>query len=511
MNFKYKNLFKNLFKNILKNILKNNNLFVFILLIIIIIYLLYLFFYNKNKLIENIIKTCANCSIKPDSGNCYNIYDISISIILQNSHIKNIDSSSELLNLSNENISEVKIEKIDMSYIFCEWETDISDCPPMERDNISKKGEEIDYNCCGNTEFYNTNNNKFKEYTIYKNINKKLDIILSNYDKEFGKSTKQNGSKYKLNYYISMDSKFLFTALRNEFNDYKDKKGIMFKVIQDGSQNILTKSLNNAQLINIQELQRYIAINYDINNNSYDQNEKDVIRIEIQDKLNTLLQKYYNSNRTVLSIGDIRSLQEIRRKIIEKNIKPKNELIEEKNYKYKMVDTNINELTYEPLDNNNYINCTGIKENELEILDAYDVDISNNYFGITDPSASYRSFSESDYNNNNTLTENKLKGELRRLQTISGGNTLVSPNVINQYLTAINSFYEKQIKNLMGPKTHNFDRTLEFDNNNLDIKNNTFFTYDNEKNNEYTCKPSLLTDPDFSYCGPDAYYTGIQF
>lgn len=493
-----------------KKLLKNSNLFVFILLIIIIIYLLYVFFYKKNKLIENIIKTCSNCSVKPDRGNCYNIYDISISIILQNSHIKNIDSSSELLGLSNQDISEVKIEKIDMPYKFCQWETDINDCPPIERDNISKKGEEIDYNCCGNTEFYNTNNNKFKEYTIYKNINKKLDIILSNYDKEFGKSTKQNGSKYKLNYYISMDSKFLFTALRNEFNDYKDKKGIMFKVIQDGSQNILTKSLNNAQLINIQELQRYLVINYDINDNYYNPTEKDAIKIEIQNKLDRLEEKYYNSNIKVLSIGDISSLQEIRRKIIQKIKPPENELIEETIYKYKMINTNINELTYTVLDDNKYINCTGIKEYDDKQFVFTEIDNSNNYFGITDPSASYTTFSESNYNNN-TLTENQLKGELRRLQTISGGNTLVSPNVINQYLTAINSFYEKQIKNLMGPKTHNFDRTLEFDNNNLDIKNNTFFTYDNEKNNEYTCKSSLLTDPDFSYCGPDAYYSGIQF
>ena len=105
-------------------------------------------------------------------------------------------------------------------------------------------------------------------------------------------------------------------------------------------------------------------------------------------------------------------------------------------------------------------------------------------------------------------SNNDLEMELRRLESIpSTGNAPVS--IINTYLNAINSFYEKQIRNLTGPRDHVFNQELVFDNNTLETVTPTFFTYDDTANNSYQCQESVTGNSLFKDCGPAAY-VGFQ-
>ena len=52
---------------------------------------------------------------------------------------------------------------------------------------------------------------------------------------------------------------------------------------------------------------------------------------------------------------------------------------------------------------------------------------------------------------------------------------------------------------------------LVFDNNSLEIKQSTFFTYNKDANNVYDCSPSITGNPKFEYCGPEAYYESPTF
>jgi hypothetical protein len=100
--------------------------------------------------------------------------------------------------------------------------------------------------------------------------------------------------------------------------------------------------------------------------------------------------------------------------------------------------------------------------------------------------------------------------KLKRLETIpSSGNAPVS--VINTYLNAINGFYEKQIANSTGPREHSYNQQLVFDNNSLETKQSTFFTYNKDVNNVYDCSPSITGNAKFDYCGPQAYYETPTF
>ena len=100
--------------------------------------------------------------------------------------------------------------------------------------------------------------------------------------------------------------------------------------------------------------------------------------------------------------------------------------------------------------------------------------------------------------------------ELKNLPSVDQGG-LAPVSTINQYLTAINNFYEKQMANLIGPKTHSYNQTLQFDIDGLETKETTFFKYDGSFNNTYDCHSSITGNKLFDYCGPSAYYKYEQF
>jgi hypothetical protein len=157
-----------------------------------------------------------------------------------------------------------------------------------------------------------------------------------------------------------------------------------------------------------------------------------------------------------------------------------------------------------------FFNCFGeIKQDSSAVFSASNLrDFSiNDYFG-TGVDSSYSAFgaiASTAYPSNNDL-----QMELARLQQIpSSGNAPVS--IISTYLNAINSFYQKQIQNLTGPRDHVFNQELVFDNNTLETATPTFFTYDDKANNSYQCQESVTGNSIFKDCGPAAYVEFASF
>jgi len=161
------------------------------------------------------------------------------------------------------------------------------------------------------------------------------------------------------------------------------------------------------------------------------------------------------------------------------------------------------------LNENEFLNCFGhIESSDLSM----DFTVSGEYyrdnlgfFGSSDPSLV--TFGETTPFDSGPISD--LSAELRRLQNVPpGGNAPVG--VINQYLNAINGFYERHISNMLGPKTHSANNQLVFENDNLEIKTPTFFKYETDPNNKYECQPSITGNDKFKDCGPTAYYTDFK-
>jgi hypothetical protein len=194
--------------------------------------------------------------------------------------------------------------------------------------------------------------------------------------------------------------------------------------------------------------------------------------------------------------------------------------------KYTLLRKNNATNTYQPigtqyiLNVDQFFDCSGVVQNSNSgTLSASDImDLSNNnYFGTSGRSIIQGGLGDASYNAYGTLTQadlypsNKdLEMELRRLETIpASGNAPV--NVITSYLSAINSFYDKQILNLTGLKTNTFTKDSIEDIYSIKTKQPTFFTYDNSYNNEYQCHDSITGNSAFKDCGPAAYYEIPKF
>jgi hypothetical protein len=155
------------------------------------------------------------------------------------------------------------------------------------------------------------------------------------------------------------------------------------------------------------------------------------------------------------------------------------------------------------LNENEFLNCFGHIESVPDL--SFNFTASGDFFGSSDPTLT--TFEQSSSNNYGPSAE--LEMELRRLQNVPpGGNAPVG--VINQYLNAINGFYERHISNMLGPKTHSANNQLVFENDNLEIKTPTFFKYETDPNNKYECQPSITGNDKFKDCGPTAYYTDFK-
>ncbi len=161
------------------------------------------------------------------------------------------------------------------------------------------------------------------------------------------------------------------------------------------------------------------------------------------------------------------------------------------------------------LQKDEFFNCFGEKvKTSKKNFSLTDIDKfeSENFFDV-DSKASYT-----------TVQDNKQRPypskedfdmELKNLPPIQQSDNIPA-SVINTYLNTINSFYEKQISNMIGPRTHAVPQTLEFDNDSLTTKPSTFFVYDGSINTNFDCEPSVTGNNKFKYCGPASYYTEFK-
>ena len=140
-----------------------NNIITIFILISIICICLYILYFSKDLIKENfeVNNNCSECIVKPSSGNCIDIYDISIS-----------RSEGE-----DQNITDVSL--INTNYVFCPWE---SNCISYNIHTYTSN----DIGCCSNSNsnsnsFYNNNKDIIKEFEIIKDLknDKCSDEILS--------------------------------------------------------------------------------------------------------------------------------------------------------------------------------------------------------------------------------------------------------------------------------------------------------------------------------------------
>jgi hypothetical protein len=483
------------------------------------IYVLYIFNYEYRTL-ENFANKldCSNCTVKPSSGNCIPLYDISYTYS----------------QIGTTNKYRLDICNIITNNVFCSWE---SQCL---FDNISTIDESIFApTCCSGSSFYdnsyinfnysviqdNTTNitdcSNIKDYVtrgITGAIDLSYDELIFNRTNEICNTLDTSNKLYNTRgmlFYKAETSTNIFTDPTTmpkdilTFISFSNIRNEIRAIISGArSPQILPASLNGFNDISLTNIEN-----------------------ELKQINNSLMLKERNENiRRQMNRSDLTSIQSLRLGAIITNLQqvyrvalPNTLLQERKIINYNLVKNSkqaqsrnydVMSGTQYLLNSDQFYNCMGeIKyDNSGSFSEADLAELSNNdFFGTAGRPIALGGLGEASYNalgsmmNNGFPNNTDLEMELKRLETIpASGNAPVS--IISTYLNSINSFYEKQIKNLTGPREHTFNQELIFDNNTLKTKESTFFTYNKDENNVYTCQDSITGDPKFKYCGPQAYY-----
>ena len=559
------------------NFIKNSAKF--LILAFLIIYCIYILYFSSLKTVEsfesyNKTEDCSKCEVKPTSGNCIKIYDISY-------HKINTDGT-------NTNFFTISYEKIDTGYVFCPWEPncDISnDYRANMLDDDTRKGvsnEDLEANmfgslnntrCCSGSDWYNTNTINYNNIsTIINNktdcntVNNELQIFFNSLDltdKNKVVNIRNDGTGIvgtDIDYAYIFGGSNNYLDFRTQCNTNYDFSGILFKVDISDTGHVLQDprlrkpGLTRKTIIdNIISKQQLIDISNDAIKKKYSNGDfifyngnkimktdfnyivNDVI-IDVSNSFYQVIDKH-NKRLTALKTLNMsnadfeQTLNNILNDLVAHyNLAPSNY-----NNKDGYYDNSYQIFNYAPskitntgqgfisqtidapsdystayiLNENEFLNCFGhIESSDLSM----DFTVSGEYyrdnlgfFGSSDPSLV--TFEQSSSNNYGPSAE--LEMELRRLQNVPpGGNAPVG--VINQYLNAINGFYERHISNMLGPKTHSANNQLVFENDNLEIKTPTFFKYETDPNNKYECQPSITGNDKFKDCGPTAYYTDFK-
>ena len=473
---------------------------------------------------------CSECKVTPSSGNCIPIYDISYKVAPRT-------GSASGLSLDNLTIS---FELTPL--LFCEWQPSpscISNNLPTLNERLGYTNNQIqntqmqldEITCCsGSTSnFYSDSTTTFKAIT--KNtINATVCSLLDNtLDSAFRENRGVNFDEINFTNLQQLETNVDYRRVKSLCNDLSNnayKPGLLFKKIDNSSNifdvpNILPKDLIDF-IMNSNFATRLPLVDSNtgtrINDISYAQH------LEARNKINSHLQLFEYLNDQLISrqtslvrravYDDLTTLEKNNFRQAKTDLKTLFSRYNIPSYNYLDISYNLllkttnNAPTSYLLNNDQFFNCFGeIIQDNSGVFSAADLlDLSNNdYFG-TGTDASYSAFGA------NAITgfpnDNDLQMELRRLESIpSSGNAPVS--IINTYLNAINSFYEKQITNLTGPRDHVFNQELVFDNNTLETVTPTFFTYDDTANNTYQCQESVTGNSLFKDCGPAAY-VGFQ-
>jgi hypothetical protein len=504
----------------------------FLFFIIMSSFYIYYLLSNEFKISEGFAgaSDCSDCKVKPSSGNCIPIYDISYKVVT------NTNSGSGLL------LDNLTISYESTPLLFCEWQPSPScisnNLPSLEQrlgytnSQIQNTQMELDtITCCsGSTSsFYRdstTTFNAITKNTVNATICSALDNDLKS---RFNNNSVVNFDEVNFTNLQQLETNFDYRLVKSLCNDLSNnayKPGLLFKKIDNSTNifdvpNILPKDLidfiMNSNFATKLPLVDAIT-GTRINDISYARN------LEARNKINGHLQLFEYLNDQLISrqtnlfrravYDDLTTLEknnfrqakaDLKTLFIGNGIPVTNYL--DISYNLLLKTTN-NAPTSYLLNKDEFFNCFGqINQDNSGVFSASDLlDLSNNdYFG-TGTDASYGAFGS------NIITgypsANDLQMELARLERIpSSGNAPVS--IINTYLNAINSFYEKQISNLTGPRDHVFNQELVFDNNTLETVTPTFFTYDDTANNTYQCQESVTGNSLFKDCGPAAY-VGFQ-
>jgi hypothetical protein len=524
----------------------NRNLIKIAILIFILLSSIYiLYFYNNYKTMENLAnaRDCSDCNIRPSSGKCLPIYDISMnySIIPDTTNKYRLDICNIITN-----------------NVFCEWE---SRCT---YDNIATQNERMalsnsninqsiyDVTCCSGSSFYDNSAINFnysivednaynidscstiKNY-IRQNIDGTLDL---SYDKLTYNATNRICNTLEPSGPLFNKRGMLFSKTQTNSNIFTDVKTMPSDIINyisfSNIRNEIRAIINGSKTPTISPA----LLNgfNDISLNSIltqltQLNDTLALKARTENLQRQLNRSDLTASQNANFVSILNSLQSVYGVAL-----PNSLLFDRKDFTYRLVNNTKNLVTneYSPytpsplsvLNSNQYLlnsdqffNCMGEVKSDISasFTTAQLADFSNNdYFGTSGRPISEGGLGQAGYSalgsiqNTGYPSNNDLEMELRRLETIpSSGSAPVS--VISSYLNAINSFYEKQIKNLTGPREHSYNNQLVFDNNSLETKQPTFFTYNKDANNVYDCKPSILGNSKFEYCGPEAYYESPNF
>lgn len=515
---------------------KYRNLFKLVLLLFIIVSSIYVLFVatSENRIQENLAtnkKDCSNCTMKPDSGNCVPIYDISYSYSL-------IPNSVNKYRLD--------ICNIITSNVFCQWETQCT------FDNIASQNDRgllanstinqsiYDITCCSGSSFYNNNAINFSYSGVKDNVNNITDCInIKNiikqgisgsidlsYDQLIFNATNNICNTLEPTGRLFNKRGMLFSKTESKTNIFSDPKtmpnDILIFISRSNIRNEINAINSGSRAPNVQS-SSLNGFNEAALNNIIAQltqlNDALVLKARTENLQRQLNRSDLTATQKASFNSILNSLQTVYRVAL-----PNVLLQENKNYSYRLLNNNnslfnLTNPNQYLLNSDQFFNCMGEIKQDISgsFTSAQLTDFSNNdYFGTAGRPVTQGGLGQAPYSALGSIPANSypsntdLAMELKRLETIpSSGNAPVS--VINTYLNAINGFYEKQIANLTGPREHSYNQQLVFDNNSLEIKKPTFFTYNKDVNNVYKCSPSITGNSKFDYCGPEAYYETPMF
>lgn len=515
---------------------KYRNLFKMAVLLFIIVSSSYVLFVttSENKRRENLAnnnKDCSNCTMKPDSGNCVPIYDISYSYSL-------IPNSVNKYRLD--------ICNIITSNVFCQWESQcMFDNIASQNDrgllaNSSINQSIYDVTCCSGSSFYNNNDINFNYSLVKDNTSNITDCanikniikqsisgsIDLSYDQQIFNSTNNICNTLEPTGRLFNKRGMLFSKTESKTNIFSDPKtmpnDILIFISTSNIRNEINAIISGSRSPNIQPGSLNGFNEATLNNNITQLtqlNDALVLKARTENLQRQLKRSDLTAQQNSSFNSILNSLQAVYRVAL-----PNALLQERKDYSYRLLNknnslfnlTNPNQYL---LDSDQFFNCMGeIKQDTSgSFTSAQLTDFSvNDYFGTAGRPITEGGLGEASYSALGSIPDNSypsntdLAMELKRLETIpSSGNAPVS--VISSYLNTINGFYEKQIANLTGPREHSYNQQMVFDNNSLETKESTFFTYNKDENNVYECKPSITGNSKFDYCGPEAYYETPTF
>ena len=532
-------------------------IFKLIIILLLVFYCIYILYFSSN-LVEGFSANldCSNCQMKPSSGDCIPIYDFSYS--LYNTNLE-IDQGG------------ISFESIDTGYVFCPWQANCTRDDYLanmldqdERGAVDENGnyvysnEDFLYNkglnnitCCSGEDFYNNNTNSYN--TAYQSLDNSFNF--TNKCNDFSKNFLTNlANEFTIQFGFASNLNFTNVANMNYI--------INTDALSDDNKDKINKLYNNTNFNNIRT---YCTNNNSVNlndfsgmlfkKNSVSQNillDPDLTIQDIFDYQNRLELSYNtleNGSRvrleTITYNNTTFTIDEINNQLRELTTNP-SQIRSTQGYTQLELQTMISkffvstisyeDISYIPvnsstlvpmpnsgdlitnqylLNEDQFFNCFGdVKDvcaNNTGVGSQFQQDIQSdilsgvNYFGVSDETIK----TASEITPNNYGPSMDLAMELANLENIQPGGT-APVSVINQYLNAINGFYEKPIQNLIGPRTHSINDQIVFDNNTLDTKTNTFLTYENEPNNTYECTNSITNDNKFEYCGPTPYYSDFK-